>query len=145
MLSMEANFENACAVWGWRVASSARPQTVALDHTRLDHAGVQGQEHDTGVQVVADLEGGCQAHFHRFRQAWIVALSEALRAQNAVSNLFELDRDSATRFSGSLVGSGLYAYQATVMRQVLKERKGAPRSGRPSTHPTRPSCHQRSL
>ncbi len=65
MLSMEADFEIACAVWGWRVANSARPQTVALDHTPLDHAGVQGQEHDAGVQVVAGLEGGCQAHFPR--------------------------------------------------------------------------------
>ncbi len=69
----------------WRVASSTRLQTVALDHTRLDHAGVQGQEHDAGVQVVAGLEGGCQAHFHRFRQAWVVALREALRAQHAVA------------------------------------------------------------
>ncbi len=71
--------------WGWRVASSARPQTVAIDHTRLDHAGVQGQEHDAGIQVVAGLEGSCQAHFHRFCQAWIVALGEALRAQHAVA------------------------------------------------------------
>jgi len=46
---------------------------------------VQGQEHDAGVQVVAGLEGGCQAHFHRFRQAWIVALGEALRAQHTVA------------------------------------------------------------
>ena len=69
-----------------RVAGSARLQTVALDHTRLDHAGVltwihrvfsnlKGQEHDAGVQVVASFEGGCQAHFHRFRQAWTVALN----------------------------------------------------------------------
>ncbi len=47
----------------WRDGrGSARLQTVALDHTRLDHSGVQGQEHDAGVQVVASLEGGCQAH-----------------------------------------------------------------------------------
>ena len=49
--------------------SSARLQPVALDHAGLDHAGVQRQEHDAGVQAVARLEGGFQARFDRFSQA----------------------------------------------------------------------------
>ncbi len=68
----------------WR-GSSARLQSVTLDHTGLDHAGVQGQEHDAGVQAVAGLESGFQARFDRFRKAQVIALGEALRAQHAVA------------------------------------------------------------
>ncbi len=58
----------------------ARLQAVALDHAWLDHAGVQGQEDDAGVEADAGLQRGGQARFHRLGQACIVGLGEALGA-----------------------------------------------------------------
>ncbi len=86
---------------------------------------MQGQEHDAGVQVVASLEGGCQAHFHRFRQAWIVALGEALRAQQAVAE--KLRRVVSFTASGTRTGCKPTARTAWSRRRSSWDRPKMPK------------------